>query len=885
MKKFSKIFALLFVASLALVGVVGCKEKTTKAPETTVRPTPVNPIPESLRNAVAYIKGLYTVSEEEQVVTGDLERINKVNDVNIQWTVNVEETKVTVSPVSGKDLVKVAIVDKENGVSFQLSAKCVKGSDEFTLVYKYKFPPVESLTYAQYAAKNKGDLVKVKGVVVGMVGETTGSANKCLYVEAVENNAIVGAYYVYGASVDPTKDENLAIGKTVEVLGTKDEYSGTDEITKATYKVLDDAAVTLEPVDLTAAFTAAADLKDATITGKQHLLVTIKGVTIEPADDTTASSGYYKFSLGNKTSYVRISGSTCAIASNKQKTFKDNFANWEFYKADVTGVVQVFNGSFYLYPVNENAFSNAAEQTLTDAQKVAVAKKKVVDAVQNTYYGNNTVTLPTSSTIAAISGTTISWALKAANDHVTVAENVMTITAHADLTTFTLVATVTSGEVHEDFEVVVNMVQDSVIKTVSQFLTAKDKENVQYVRGIVGAIKGTATKAGSFVLVGADGVSIFSYNSLLVKVGDEVIVSAKFAVNYDFPQLGSIELIKTVATAQTVPGTVTKTITKADVDAIASDADNIAAYSGKLFKMIGFFKETTDATKWELYEDSALTKKLATVYAGTELGFANGTKYEITCYCRGLNTKSITVQAASKAEIAAPKTVAPKDVVVSETQEYILKNVEIADNKVAKSETVNIIFYTDQACETAAALAGKYTEIKGLALKGTDSTISFYVTSATKVEVVASQKAATITFDADRTGTITYVNPEGKQDSDKAATKMTWVQNGITFVVDKEDSSSPCNNNNGQTYTNPIRVYKGQKATINYENMVKLVFVCKDASYATTLVNSTFADGVFVEANGANVTVYFASANAFSVLMSSAQVQIKSIEVYTPTAA
>ena len=152
MKKFSKIFALLFVASLALLGVVGCK-KTQAPTTTTAKQTTANPIPESLRNAVAYIKGLYTVSEEEQVVTGDLERITKVNDVTVEWTVNVEETKVKVQPVSGKDQVKVVVVDKENGVSFQLSAKFVSGSDEFTLVYKYRFPAVELLSYAQYAAK------------------------------------------------------------------------------------------------------------------------------------------------------------------------------------------------------------------------------------------------------------------------------------------------------------------------------------------------------------------------------------------------------------------------------------------------------------------------------------------------------------------------------------------------------------------------------------------------------------------------------------------------------------------------------------------------------------------------------------------------------------
>ena len=884
MKKFSKIFALLFVASLALVGVVGCK-KTQAPTTTTAKPTTVNPIPESLRNAVSFIKGLYTVSEEEQVVTGDFERVNKVNDVTVEWTVNVTEDKVKVSPVSGKDLVKVEIKDKENGVAFELSAKFVKGSDEFTLVYKYRFPAIELLTYAQYAAKAKGDLVKVQGVVVGMVGETTGSTNKCLYIEAVENGAIAGAYYVYGASVDPTKDETLAIGKTVQVLGKKDEYSGTDEITSATYKVLDDAAVTLEPVDLTAAFTAAADLKAATITGKQHLYVTIKGVTIEPVDGEAASNGYYKFSLGGKTSYVRISGSTCALTAAEQKTFTDTFAEKEFWKADVTGVVQVYSGSFYLYPVNANVISNFVDQDLTDAQKVATAKKKVVDTVSTLYYGNNTVTLPTSSTIAKLAGTTISWALKAANDHVTVADNVMTITAHADLTTFTLVATVTSGEVHEDFEVVVNMLADSQVKSVSQFLSAKDADNVQYVKGIVGAIKGTATKAGSFVLVGADGVSIFSYNSLLVNVGDEVVVSAKFATNYDFPQLGTIALIAKVATAQAVPGTVTKTITKADVDAIASDAENIAAYSGKLFKMIGFFKETTDATKWELYEDSALTKKLATVYAGTELGFANGTKYEITCYCRGLNTKSITVQAASKTEMAAPKNVAPKDVVVSETQEYILKNVEVADNKVAKSETVNIVFYTDQACETAAALAGKYSVIKGFAVKGTDSTISFYVTESQKIEVVASQKAATITFDSLTNGTITYVNPEGKQDSDKAATKMTWVQNGVTVVVEKGDSSTSCNNNNGTTYYNPIRFYKLQDVTISYDNMVKIVFNCNNNDYATSLAKDLFPDGTFVEVSGKVVTVYFAKANSLKFNVSDGATRVNSIEVYTPTAA
>ena len=142
-------------------------------------------------------------------------------------------------------------------------------------------------------------------------------------------------------------------------------------------------------------------------------------------------------------------------------------------------------------------------------------------------------------------------------------------------------------------------------------------------------------------------------------------------------------------------------------------------------------------------------------------------------------------------------------------------------------------------------------------------------------------KAADFSFASKDTGTITLVNPEGKQDSDKVATKMTWVQGDVTFIVNKETSSTSCNNNNGAPYVNPIRIYKNQSIEFHFEGLIKVIVKVNDSSYVAAFTGSTFPEGATVTADGVYVTIAFAEpVDSFVVTGISAATRFDSFEVY-----
>ena len=87
------------------------------------------------------------------------------------------------------------------------------------------------------------------------------------------------------------------------------------------------------------------------------------------AQDT--ASGYYKFSLGGKETYVRISSSNNCITKDEQTAFINAHTEHFGYIADVTGIVSLYSGNFYLIPATEApALANFARPTRTDAEKI-----------------------------------------------------------------------------------------------------------------------------------------------------------------------------------------------------------------------------------------------------------------------------------------------------------------------------------------------------------------------------------------------------------------------------------------------------------------------------------------------------------------------------------
>ena len=260
-------------------------------------------------------------------------------------------------------------------VTYKLTAtvKDPSGKTE-TVSFDHKVPAFRELSWQEFVDAKKGDTVVVKGVVTGLMAKSKGNSYNCIYMQDSD-----GGYYVYGMSTDPVADDGIEVGMEVRVTGQRDTYSGTYEIAQGTgvAEIVKSEKTAVTPVDYTEAFKNAADLKDKALVEKQALLVTVKGVEILKQTEDDAKSGYFRFKLGELTSYIRISSSVCPLDKDQQTKFKSDFAEHTGWIADATGVICVYDGAFYLTPVTDDAFTYVSLPEKSDSEMVAYEKENL----------------------------------------------------------------------------------------------------------------------------------------------------------------------------------------------------------------------------------------------------------------------------------------------------------------------------------------------------------------------------------------------------------------------------------------------------------------------------------------------------------------------------
>ena len=402
-----------------------------------------------------------STTQDKQTITGDFVVNSQVVlegvTFTVTWTSDNAVAKVGTEKVdkdgkaSETGAFYLVTIDYENNTADQtvkLTATVANGKDTATKSISFTVPKFTTLSYAEFAAADDDTSVTVDGIVTGIISkDSKGNSSNALYVNALDST---GGFYVYNLTTDPIAD-GIREGMTVRVSGLKDTYNGTLEIVSATVKVTDSNVKTVAPVDLTKAFTDAEDTKAEALVGGQALLVTIKGVTI---GSINADNGYYNFSLAGKESYVRISSSVCPLTSEQQKTFKEDFASHTGYLANVTGVVCIYNGAFYLTPVAANAVEYLSLPELIDAEQVAY-EKEGLDLANTKFAADATIDLPLKG--AAYKDVVIAWA----SDNEQVAINAetgkATITLGSKSATVKLTATLTKGEATDTKEFTLNL--------------------------------------------------------------------------------------------------------------------------------------------------------------------------------------------------------------------------------------------------------------------------------------------------------------------------------------------------------------------------------------------------------------------------------------------
>ena len=430
-----KLIACLLLFALCLSALAGCSNAKDDGND-------------ALTAAKDYLYNMYKNADE--ATPSDYKRPAVVaidgKSYNVTWTADVKTGSADDVKIVTDDSKMVTIDVNEQAstkVEYVLTASVSDGSKTASTSFNHYVPEYKEFSWADFVAAKEGDTVVVKGVVTGIIAKSKGNSSNCLYLQDNE-----GGYYVYNLSSDPVTDLKISVGNTVSVTGARSTYSGTYEIVNASVEIVDSGVTSVNAYDLTSVYAGASSLKDAALAEKQALLVTVKGVTVTDED---AGSGYYRFKLGSLESYVRISGSVCPLTKDDQATFKAAHAEHFGWLADVTGVLCVYDGAFYLTPVTVDAFNYISLPELSDAEKVA--SEKDILKLPASVTENTSIDLPSAGT--NYEDVAISWTSD--NDCAVVSDGKLVITLPEADTAVTVTATLTLNGVTETKEFVIKL--------------------------------------------------------------------------------------------------------------------------------------------------------------------------------------------------------------------------------------------------------------------------------------------------------------------------------------------------------------------------------------------------------------------------------------------
>ena len=497
MKKF---LAILLMLTLLCTSFVACTGNGGEV-------TDVQSYPE--QDAIDYIKAMY--KKEAEVTAADFTRVSVVSIDGVQykvvWTAEVTAGTDPVNIVENADGITVTVDVPEKAtaeVAYTLTATITDYyGNTVSASFNHKVPPYAVMSYAEYAAAADDTSLVVSGVISGIFSKTNGSSGNGMYIQDVKGE---GGYYVYGFAdgKDPEADLGLKVGMSVIVTGVKDTYNGLYEIVNASVEISNSEITAVAPIDYTETYKSAADLAVEALTGKQSMLVTLKGVEITGQEE---GSGYYKFKLADKEAYIRISSSNNCITKDEITAFKaahtENFGN----TADITGIIQLYNGNFYLIPADANALANFKKVEKTDAEKVATEAENLT--FQSSIANNGEYALAQAG--ANYSDVKITW--KSDNAAAVVTGDKLVVTLPKADSVVKLTATLTCGK-------------ETATKTIEVKLYAGAKSYADIVDMAYGLADGTALD-GTYRLYGVitkiDTAWSDQYNNITVtiQIGDK----------------------------------------------------------------------------------------------------------------------------------------------------------------------------------------------------------------------------------------------------------------------------------------------------------------------------------------------------------------------------
>lgn len=507
-----KILALLILLTLVVSVFAACKkdEKPAGDNQPPVTETPSDEQGPTLEDAKVVVRDLY---KQIEITPDDFNVVASVLvdgvKFTITWTTDSADVVIAESTKENAYLVDIVPAEPEADIPYVLTAT-IAAADGSTLTttFNYKVPKFQVNTYAEYVAAEADAPLVVEGVVYGIMSKAAGDKENSVFVQDPNG----GGYYVYALADDPT-ETGIQVGQTVRVRGVKAIYNGTLEIKNASIEIRSTELTTVTPVDLTAAFTAASTATNANLLAHLGEYVVVKGVTVLEA----GSNGYYYFELDGVKTYVRISSSSNCTTSAQESTIIANHTAKFYYTADVAGIASIYQGNFYLMPVDDKAFDNfsAEQQPLPDSVKVNMVKDALT--LPEEFVVANPYTLPLAGVGDNFSDVAIAWAL-AETTNATLAEDVLTPVIPAEgSVNITLTATITKGEasVTKEFTIAVKKLEITSI-TAALELAAAQAHNTYtadkyMVEGVIAEFKSGGETYGNLWIADAEGNRLYVY--------------------------------------------------------------------------------------------------------------------------------------------------------------------------------------------------------------------------------------------------------------------------------------------------------------------------------------------------------------------------------------
>ena len=323
--------------------------------------------------AAAYVFNLY--KDKGPVTAADFDVTAKVQVAGVSYDVEWTVTEgVTIDKKDDNTYTVNVNEESPEELAYTLTAT-VKAADgtSATKAFNFTVPKYNVTSFEDYMAAKEGDNVVVKGIVVAINSKAAGNSRNHLFLADAN---VTGGYYCYQMDKDPVADLGIEIGMTVEVTGPVTPYSGMQEIKGGSARIVDTTKKDVTVLDITEQFTAGDSL--ANYVG---LPVTIKGVEIK-GQELGGTSDYLKFELAGKTSYIRtyvtdfpttldIVVSEDGKVSSPDKTTIDEAHAAKFgYKANVTGILVLYNNAPYLIPMSVDCFEYLEKIEKTPEQKI-----------------------------------------------------------------------------------------------------------------------------------------------------------------------------------------------------------------------------------------------------------------------------------------------------------------------------------------------------------------------------------------------------------------------------------------------------------------------------------------------------------------------------------